>query len=75
MSFVFTCPYCFEQMDDTEVHFRSETVNQGELDIIPDEFIDDASLHNHVVDGQKGNYVFETDQAQETMRVYSKEDC
>lgn len=45
------------------------------FDIIPDEFIDNAALHNHVVDGQKGDYVFETDQAQDTMRVYSEEDC
>ena len=35
-----TCPYCFATMEDDEVHFRSEKVNQGESDIIPDGYSD-----------------------------------
>lgn len=35
-----TCPYCFHVMQDTEVHFRSEKVNLGECDILPDNYDD-----------------------------------
>lgn len=34
------CPYCFAKMEDDDVHFRSEKVNQGECDIIPDGYSD-----------------------------------
>ena len=40
MSFEITCPYCFRKMLDSEVLFRSEKVNQGEPDILPDEYDD-----------------------------------
>lgn len=40
MGFEITCPYCFRKMLDTEVMFRSEKVNQGEPDIIPDDYDD-----------------------------------
>lgn len=40
MSFEIICPYCFRKMLDTEVLFRSEKVNQGEPDILPDEYDD-----------------------------------
>ena len=40
MSFEITCPYCFRKMLDTEVMFRSEKVNQGDPDIIPDDYDD-----------------------------------
>lgn len=38
MSFEITCPYCFRKMQDTEVLFRSEKVNQGECGLLPDEY-------------------------------------
>ncbi len=40
MGIEITCPYCFRKMQDTEVLFRSEKVNQGESDILPDEYDD-----------------------------------
>lgn len=40
MGFTITCPYCFKTMKDTEVHFRSEKINSGENNIIPDEYDD-----------------------------------
>ncbi len=40
MSFKITCPYCFKTMMDSQVLFRSERVNQGEPDILPDEYDD-----------------------------------
>lgn len=40
MSFEITCPYCFRKMADTQVLFRSEKVNQGECDILPDDYDD-----------------------------------
>lgn len=40
MSFEITCPYCFRKMLDTEVLFRSEKVNQGVPDFLPDEYDD-----------------------------------
>ena len=39
-NFEITCPYCFRKMLDCEVLFRSEKVNQGEPDILPDEYDD-----------------------------------
>ena len=32
------CPYCFKEMEDNEVLFRSEKVNKGENDILPEEY-------------------------------------
>ena len=40
MSFTITCPYCFRKMMDEEVLFRSEKVNLGECDLIPDDYDD-----------------------------------
>ena len=40
MGFTITCPYCFKMMKDTEVHFRSEKVNSGENNIIPEDYDD-----------------------------------
>ncbi len=40
MSFEITRPYCFRKMRDTEVLFRSEKVNHGESDILPDDYDD-----------------------------------
>lgn len=40
MSFRITCPYCFGEMDDDEVLFRSDRVSSREQDIIPGEFDD-----------------------------------
>lgn len=34
------CPYCFKEFDHTKVHFRSEKVNKGECEAIPDEYDD-----------------------------------
>lgn len=46
MSYKIICPYCFNDangglpMNDDEVMFRSELVNRGEPDIIPDDYDD-----------------------------------
>jgi hypothetical protein len=40
MSFPITCPYCFGEMDDDQVLFRSDRVSAREQDIIPAEFDD-----------------------------------
>ena len=40
MSCAITCPYCFRIMQDDEVLFRSEKVNHGECDLLPDEYDD-----------------------------------
>ena len=40
MSYSIVCPYCFHKINDDEVLFRSEKVNQGESDILPDDFDD-----------------------------------
>lgn len=40
MSYEIICPFCFKKMRDDEVHFRSELVNQGDCDIIPDDYDD-----------------------------------
>lgn len=43
------------------------------FDIIPLEIFDDPEGHTTVVDGQTGDYTFETDKARDTMRVYVEE--
>lgn len=40
------------------------------FDIIPEQFADNAVLHNSVVEGQKGSYVFEASGEQEVRRDY-----
>ena len=40
MSFNIICPYCFKKMQDHEVLFRSEKVNLGEPEFIPDDYDD-----------------------------------
>ena len=34
--YTITCPYCFEQFDHTDVHFRSERVERGEFEGLPE---------------------------------------
>ena len=40
MSFRFKCPYCFKEMSDNEVLFRSEKIDLREKD----DFLDDNLL-------------------------------
>lgn len=40
MSVPITCPYCFAEMEDDQVLFRSDRVSSREQEIIPDEFDD-----------------------------------
>lgn len=40
MSYEITCPYCFGKFSHTKIHFRSEKVNAGECEYIPDEYDD-----------------------------------
>lgn len=40
MSYEIICPYCFARMQDDEVLFRSEKVNQGENFVLPEEYGD-----------------------------------
>lgn len=40
MSCEIICPYCFHKMKDSEVLFRSEKVNKGDYDLLPDEYDD-----------------------------------
>lgn len=40
MSYKIVCPYCFEEMEDHEVCFRSERVETGMNDVIPDDYDD-----------------------------------
>lgn len=51
MSYRITCPYCFETMDDTEVHFRSERVNKGDSGILPERYDDDLRRFMAQYDG------------------------
>ena len=46
------------------------------FDLIPDEIIENgAESHNHVMPGQNGDYIFETDQPRDTLRVYGDDDA
>lgn len=36
----FQCPYCFEWMEDDEVHFRSDKVNTGDNNSLPEDYDD-----------------------------------
>ena len=40
MSYKIICPYCFKEMQDDQVMFRSELVHHGEPDILPDDYDD-----------------------------------
>lgn len=40
MSYRIICPYCFGEMEDYDVLFRSEKVNHGDNDILPDDYDD-----------------------------------
>ncbi len=40
MSYEITCPYCFGRMQDDEVLFRSEKVNQGYNPVLPEDLDD-----------------------------------
>ena len=45
------------------------------FDIIPIEIVQDgAESHNHIFEGQKGDYVFEPARPRDTMRVYVDSD-
>lgn len=44
------------------------------FDVIPLDIYENPEGHTSVVQGQKGDYVFETDKPRETMRVYFDED-
>ena len=46
VSYQIICPYCFREMEDDEVLFRSEKVNTGESGIIPDEYDDPEDFQN-----------------------------
>lgn len=50
MSYEIICPYCFEKMQDDEVLFRSEKVNQGYNPVLPEEF-DDVEDFTHLYEG------------------------
>ena len=45
-------------------------VSCAAFDIIPLDIYDNAEGHTKVVDGQRGDYVFETDKEREVMRTY-----
>ena len=53
MSYQITCPYCFETMMDDEVLFRSERVNRGESDILPEDYDDLADFKARYQGGDK----------------------
>lgn len=53
MAYTITCPYCFKQMQDDEVMFRSEKVNKGESDILPDRYADYESFEQHYTGADK----------------------
>ncbi|MEF2955185.1 MAG: GTPase domain-containing protein [Blautia sp.] len=40
------CPYCFQEFDHRNVHFRSEIVNKAECDLLPDEYDDIEDFQN-----------------------------
>ena len=44
MSYTITCPYCFGKMKDEEVLFRSEKVNQGTCDSLPEDYVDSVDF-------------------------------
>lgn len=55
-------------------HFR-RGLTCAAFDLIPGEIIENgAESHDHVIPGQKGDYVFETDKPRDTMRVYVLEE-
>lgn len=52
MSFNIICPYCFKKMEDHEVLFRSERVNIGEPEFLPDDYDD---LEDFIARYRKGD--------------------
>ena len=50
MSYEIICPYCFEKMQDDEVLFRYEKVNQGYNPVLPEDY-DDVEEFLHLYDG------------------------
>lgn len=40
MAYKIVCPYCFKEMEDNQVLFRSELVHHGEPDILPTDYDD-----------------------------------
>ena len=59
-------PYSCEQC----LHFI-ENVKCKAFEIIPIDYICDAEAHNKVVKGQKGDFVFQTNEKRQYMRVYT----
>lgn len=60
------CPYTCEHCK----HFV-KGLTCAAFDIIPIEIMQDgAESHNHIFEGQKGNYIFEPARPRDTMRVY-----
>jgi len=54
MSYGITCPYCFEEFNDNEVHFRSDRISRNEENPLPDEYDDlDDFLNRYADNGKK----------------------
>ncbi|KIR01550.1 hypothetical protein P261_00364 [Lachnospiraceae bacterium TWA4] len=47
------CPYCFEEMEDDDVHFRSEKVSPEECESIPEDFEDIEDFKTRYRGGDK----------------------
>ncbi len=58
MSFEFVCPYCFKAMKDDQVLFRSEKINRGECEALPDDY-DDFEDFKARYRGEDKEYILE----------------
>ncbi|MDE6140860.1 MAG: hypothetical protein K2F95_07915 [Alistipes sp.] len=54
-------------------HYK-EGVKCAAFDIIPLEIYGNAEGHTQVIDGQYGNYLFETDRERNVLRIYEMSD-
>lgn len=54
-------------------HYK-EGIKCAAFDIIPLDIYDNAESHNKVIDGQRGDYIFETDKEREVLRTYEAAD-
>ncbi len=54
-------------------HYK-EGIKCAAFDIIPLDIYDNAESHNKVIDGQHGDYIFETDKEREMLRTYEVAD-
>ncbi len=59
MAFRIKCPYCFEEFNDNEVHFRVPTVNDPDTSVLPDwcESIEDLMDSPRMSDEKKNEIV------------------